>query len=189
MNNNLAFKESDQAILVVDSPAINYSKAEEYWIKLFSMAKKRIRLSTPYFSITEALWKQIFIAIKCGVEVEIFFPGLPDKKIVYNVGIKELKELEEKGVKIYLYNDHFLHSKFGTIDENIGWMGTNNFDSRSMFAQYETMDIISGQSVKKLNEIFDNYKRKSTLLSSTKLGNVKYGRIKKIIYKIIKPLI
>ncbi|ADE19613.1 phospholipase D-like domain-containing protein [Mycoplasma crocodyli] len=181
--------KTDDAFLVFDSPVLNYSRAENYWIKLFSEAKKSIKISTPYFSVTESLWKQLFIAIKCGIEVEIYFPDLPDKKLVHAVGIRTLKDLSDLGAKIYFYKDHFLHSKFGIIDDNIAWMGTNNFDSRSMFAQYETMDIVSGNSVVKLNKIFDEYKYRSELFQNSKYSKIKYSKIKKIFYKLIKPLI
>ncbi|MBN4084495.1 phospholipase D-like domain-containing protein [Mycoplasma sp. CSL10166] len=155
-------KGQNESILIFDSPSCDYSNAERVWIKLFSQAKKSIKIATPYFSITEAMFKEIVLALKNNIDVTIFFPGLPDKKLVYKVGLWQIKQLVELGMKVKIYNDHFLHSKSGVIDDEIAWVGTSNLDARSMFSQYETMDIISGPSVKSIIYIFNEYKKNST---------------------------
>lgn len=176
-------------LFVSDSPSFEESEAEFYWLKMFAMAKKSIKIATPYFSITSALNKQIILALKSGVDVEIFIPGLPDKKMVYKITLNQLNELRKYGLKIWIYKDHFLHSKMGLIDNEITWMGTNNMDSRSMFSQYETMDIIAGEATKQINQIFEKYRENCIEISN--LGNLtgEYNVIEKFIFDLTKPLI
>ncbi|QKT05336.1 phosphatidylserine/phosphatidylglycerophosphate/cardiolipin synthase family protein [Mycoplasma sp. OR1901] len=167
VNNYISkFKEDEkgenQSILVFDSPSWDYSNAERVWIKLFSQAKKSIKIATPYFSITEAMYKQIILALKNNVDVTIFFPGLPDKKLVYKVGLWQIKQLVQLGMKVQIYDNHFLHSKSGIIDDKIAWVGTSNLDARSMFSQYETMDIIVGPAIKNVIHLFEQYNNNST---------------------------
>ncbi|UWW01453.1 phospholipase D-like domain-containing protein [Mycoplasmopsis felis] len=110
-----------------------------------SNAKKSIKISTPYFSVSEAIYKQIILALKSGVDITVFIPGLPDKKLVYQISIWQLRKLMKYGLKVRVYNEHFLHSKLGVVDDQLStWVGTNNMDSRSMYSQYETMDVITG---------------------------------------------
>lgn len=187
--NNNQNEPKTTALLIYDTPLIKYSNAENTWIKLFAAAKKKIQISTPYFSVTDSLKKQIISALYSGVEVEIFLPGFPDKKMVYQVSLNEVSELINFGLKVYIYNDHFLHSKVGLVDDKIAWFGTSNMDARSMFAQYETTDLIEGESVKEIKKVFDNYKEKCVEFTNFKKYNSNKNIIKKLFYKLLKPLI
>ncbi|WP_426461568.1 phospholipase D-like domain-containing protein [Mycoplasma hafezii] len=177
------------ALLVVDSPSFDYSNSEYYWLKLFSEARQSIKISTPYFAITNSLEKQIILALKSGVDVTVYIPGLPDKKLVYQVTLKQLKYLMQYGLKVKIYNNCFLHSKAGIIDDKYAWVGTNNLDSRSMFSQYETMDVFEGQAVTKLNEIFEIYSQNCTdfkEMSELEKNKTAFGRF---LANWTKPLI
>lgn len=187
--NNDDCKSDNRALLIYDTPLIKYSNVENAWVKLFANAKKKIQISTPYFSITESLRKQIISALYSGVEVEIFLPGFPDKKVVYQVSLNEISELMSFGLKVYIYKDHFLHSKIGLVDDKIAWFGTSNMDARSMFAQYETTDIIEGKSVNEIKKVFQDYKNKSIEFTNYNKFNSNKNIIKKLFYKLLKPLI
>ncbi|WAM02900.1 phospholipase D-like domain-containing protein [Mycoplasmopsis felis] len=88
-------------------------------LKLISNAKKSIKISTPYFSVSEAIYKQIILALKSGVDITVFIPGLPDKKLVYQISIWQLRKLMKYGLKVRVYNEHFLHSKLGVVDDQL----------------------------------------------------------------------
>ncbi|QNM93778.1 PLDc N-terminal domain-containing protein [Mycoplasma sp. Pen4] len=179
----------NKSILVTESPSFDHSEAELFWIKMISSAKKSIKIATPYFSVTSALKKQIILALKCGVDVTIYFPGFPDKKTVHKIGIYQLKELTKYGLKIKIYKDHFLHTKCGLIDDKIAWIGTNNLDSRSMFQQYETMDIVEGETVKDIQGIFDLYDQHCVFMEKVPQLCKKPNVIEKFLYDLVKPLI
>ncbi|WLP85729.1 phospholipase D-like domain-containing protein [Mycoplasma seminis] len=180
---------NNSALLVTDSPSYDYSEAELFFLKMIPNAKESIQIATPYFSITRALEKQIILALKSGVKVTIFFPGLPDKKLVYKIGLYQLSKLMEYGLEVKIYQDHFIHTKAGLIDNKHGWVGTNNWDSRSMFSQYETMDVFTGPAVDKLSEIFQNYENQSENVENLPQIHKKLNLIEKFLYDIIKPLI
>ncbi|TNK81804.1 cardiolipin synthetase [Mycoplasmopsis pullorum] len=176
-------------ILIDDSPNLTYSESEMYWLKLFANAQKSIKIVTPYFSITDALWKQLIIGAKSMLDIEIYIPGLPDKKFIYNITLNQLKSLSKYGVKVYIMENHFLHTKLGIVDDEIAWFGTNNFDSRSMFAQYEIMNLVSGEIVSELIEIVNDYKSKSIPLEQHKFYDKKTTSLVKVIYNLAKPLV
>lgn len=192
LKNNMESFENEYenyALLVTDSPALPYSEAESYWLKIFASAKRKIKISTPYFSISNSLIKQIIIAIKSGVEVEIYYPGISDNFLAYAIGLEELKWLSQHGAKIYTFKNHFLHTKMGLVDGEIAWFGSSNFDSRSMYAQYETMDLVSGKVVLEIKKLFNEYKQKSILMTEIELYTKKISKIRKLFFKLLKPLI
>ncbi|MEI2461822.1 phospholipase D-like domain-containing protein [Mycoplasmopsis felis] len=177
------------SILVVDSPSYSHSSSEYTWLKLISNAKKSIKISTPYFSVSEAIYKQIILALKSGVDITVFIPGLPDKKLVYQISIWQLRKLMKYGLKVRVYNEHFLHSKLGVVDHQLGWVGTNNMDSRSMYSQYETMDVITGSAVNSIIEIFQLYNSKSTDIQDNYNLMKKYNSFENFFFSWMKLLI
>ncbi|PPJ44372.1 cardiolipin synthetase, partial [Rhizobium sp. KAs_5_22] len=76
-------------------------------MKLFNAAKKSIKIATPYFAITEALKKSLILALKNKIDITVYFPGLPDKKIIHKISLSQLKELQQYGLKVQIYQDVF----------------------------------------------------------------------------------
>ncbi|QZE12303.1 phospholipase D-like domain-containing protein [Mycoplasma sp. Ms02] len=181
----------DQALLVSETPVNDFSNTESHWLKLIASAKSTLKIVTPYFSISDPLWKQLYIAIKSGVKVDVYIPGLPDKEFVYKITLNEVRELQKLGMNVHVYKDHFIHSKVGIIDEKIAWTGSVNFDFRSMYTQYENMDLFTGESVNDIVHIVNKYEQKCVSLEEfDKLENMKEsGRFSKLLIKIFKPLV
>ncbi|TDV23052.1 cardiolipin synthase [Mycoplasmopsis mustelae] len=182
-------QHKNHSVLVSESPSFPHSQSEFTWIKLLSQAKRSIKIASPYFSASDALYREIIVALRSGVEVIVYFPGLPDKKIVHQIGIWQLKKLMQHGLKVQIYQGHFLHSKIGVIDDQIAWAGTNNFDSRSMNSQYETMDIIYGRDVMQIVNIFKEYDRFCIDLQSHPTLNKEYNFFENFFFSWLKHLI
>lgn len=86
-----------------------------------------------------------------GVDVRIITPHIGDKKIVHLTTRSFYNELIEAGVKIYEYKKGFIHAKTVLSDDNIGVVGTINFDYRSLVHHYE--DAIFMYNTNSLNDI------------------------------------
>lgn len=93
------------------------------------------------------------------------------------------------GLKVRVYNEHFLHSKLGVVDDQLGWVGTNNMDSRSMYSQYETMDVITGSAVNSIIEIFQLYNSKSSDIQDNYNLMKKYNSFENFFFSWMKLLI
>ncbi|UUM19019.1 phospholipase D-like domain-containing protein [Mycoplasma sp. 1018B] len=186
---NLTNNEINNAnsILTTDSPVYDSSYLEYNLLGLITKAKKTIKIVTPYFSVPDSLFNALKIMLFSNVEIEVYFPGYADKQLIWNSSINSLIKLEEYGLKIYLYKDTFIHSKCGLIDDEIAFFGSSNMDMRSMYAQYELMDIITGSAVIDLKNIIENYKSKSVLFNK-KIHMTKQTPIKKIFYDLIRPI-
>ena len=81
--------------------------------------------------------RELGLAAKRGVDVRVFTPGIPDKKIIYGVTRSYYSGLVRQGVRIYEYTPGFLHAKQMLCDEDTATVGTINMDYRSLYHHFE----------------------------------------------------
>ncbi|MBQ1351632.1 MAG: cardiolipin synthase, partial [Oscillospiraceae bacterium] len=96
-----------------------------------------IYINTPYLNPDNELMTALITSAKCGVDVRIVVPHIPDKKFVHALTKSYYPVLVEAGVKIYEYTPGFMHAKTIVIDQECGMVGTINLDYRSLFLHYE----------------------------------------------------
>ena len=96
----------------------------------------------------------IILASKRGVDVRIVIPGIPDKKIVYELTNSYVKNLVEAGIKVYTYTPGFIHSKIFVSDDNKSTVGTINLDYRSLYLHFENGIYL--EDVKEIEDILED---------------------------------
>lgn len=96
-------------------------------------------MATPYLIISDEMTRELGLAAKRGVDVRVFTPGIPDKKIIYGVTRSYYSGLVRQGVRIYEYTPGFLHAKQMLCDEDTATVGTINMDYRSLYHHFETV--------------------------------------------------
>lgn len=106
-------------------------------LNLINQARKKIYISTPYFVPDYQIMNALLIAHKRGVDVRIIIPGVPDKKIVYLITRANCAELVKQGIKVTRYKDAFVHAKSLLVDDEVGIIGSINFDFRSFVHNFE----------------------------------------------------
>ncbi len=74
-----------------------------------------------------------------------------------------MRELEDMGIHVALYEGKMLHAKAIMIDEEGVMLGTVNFDNRSLFLNYEIVTIAYSEQL--INDV-DNW-MKSLLRNTT----------------------
>ena len=110
---------------------------EQTYINMLNYAKDRVFISTPYLIPTYSLIDAMRNAAKRGVEVNLILPGIPDKKMVYSISKSHFRYLLDSGVNIYLYTPGFNHMKAMSVDCKMAFVGTINFDFRSLVHHFE----------------------------------------------------
>ncbi len=129
--------------LVKSGPDSEFPAIMQGVLKMITMAKKNIYITTPYFVPTESVMEALKMAVLSGVDVRILFPGRYDHALVYLASKTYLSELVHCGAKAYFYSkDSFIHSKVMTIDGKIATIGTANMDIRSYELNYEINAVI-----------------------------------------------
>lgn len=140
-----------------DGPTNRKNATYELFLSMIHNAKKSICISTPYFIIDSEFISAIVQAINSGVEVNLLIPGTPDKKMVYQVTQAHLKKILEAGGNVYEYTPGFNHAKNIIVDGKYAFIGTTNFDYRSLFLHFECGNLlINTDSIKEMQKDFDD---------------------------------
>ena len=128
-------------------PDEDWEQIKYGYLKMISSAKQSIYIQSPYFIPDQAFIDAIKIAALGGVEVNIMIPNKPDHPFVYWATLKNAASLLSAGVKIYHYDNGFLHSKTLIIDDEIASVGTANMDNRSFTLNFEVNAFIYDEAI------------------------------------------
>jgi cardiolipin synthase len=120
-----------------DSPLDHEYLGENVYLNMLHQAKRYVYIMTPYLIIDSAMRSALTLAAKRGVDVRLITPGIPDKKVVWDLTRSHYPELLSAGVKVYEYTPGFLHSKVCVCDDELAVVGTINFDYRSLYLHFE----------------------------------------------------
>ena len=120
-----------------DSPLDEEYLGENVYLNVIKNAKRYIYFGTPYLIISDEMTRELGLAAKRGIDVRIVTPGIPDKKMVYQVTRSHYAALAAQGVRIYEYTPGFLHEKQCVSDDDTATVGTINMDWRSLYLHFE----------------------------------------------------
>lgn len=161
------------------------------YVKMINSAKKSILIQTPYFIPDASVFESIKIAAMSGVDVKIMIPCKPDHPFVYWATYWYCGGLLQYGVKIYTYENGFMHAKTLVIDGTVSSVGTANFDVRSFRLNFECNALIYDTMVSSmLQNIFTedlNYSLELTRELYLERGII--IRIKESICRLLAPLL
>lgn len=159
--------------LVKSGPDSEYPGIMQGILKMITMAKKNIYITTPYFVPTESIMEALKVAILGGIDVRILFPGRYDHMIVYNASKTYLAEIIKCGGRVFYYRpDSFIHAKVMTIDGMISTVGTANMDIRSYELNYEINGVIYDDEITiGLDEMFFRDIKESREITQSDIDN------------------
>lgn len=120
-----------------DGPDNKNNPATNVYMQMINMAKDYVYIMTPYIALDNEFIGCLINSARCGVDVRIILPHIPDKKIVHSVTHSFYSILLEAGVKIYEYGPGFIHSKTIVVDDELAIVGTINLDYRALYYHYE----------------------------------------------------
>ena len=106
-------------------------------------AQERIWIASPYFVPDEATMAALQLAGLRGVDVRILIPEQADHLMVYLAAFSYFHEATQTGVKLYKYQDGFLHQKTMLVDQEVSAIGTANFDNRSFRLNFEITAFVA----------------------------------------------
>lgn len=127
-----------------DSPVDNESVAKNVYLDLIGQATRTLWITTPYLILDNATLTALHLAAKRGVDVRIYTPGIPDKKLIYQLSRSYFEPLIHSGVKVYTFTPGFLHAKNWLVDGKIGVVGSINLDYRSLYLHFECAAVLYG---------------------------------------------
>lgn len=130
-----------------DSPFDHENIGEQVYFHLLNHAKKYVHIMTPYLILDNEMVTNLTYTAKCGIEVIIIMPYIPDKWYAFAVAKTYYEELIEAGVQIYEYTPGFVHAKVFVSDNDTATVGTINLDYRSLYHHFECGTFIYNNPV------------------------------------------
>ncbi len=108
------------------------------YLAMISNAKERLYICTPYLVPDDSTSAALKNAAMSGVDVRILIPDKKDHIFLYWNNLTFSNDLMEAGVRIYMYNDGFIHEKMVLMDDCCCSVGSANLDNRSLALNFET---------------------------------------------------
>ena len=110
------------------------------YMKIINNARKYVYIQTPYLVPDEPILEALRISALSGVDVRIIVPDKPDHFFMEWVLSANIANLIDYGVKIYRYNNGFIHSKTIVSDDIVSSIGTANMDNSCLL--YTSIQVL-----------------------------------------------
>lgn len=136
------------ALQVVPSgPDMRSDALYETLLSAIHSAVQRVWIVTPYFVPDETILRALIIAKHKGIDVKLITPQTSDHWIADIGRSSYMREFEENGIEVLLYNGNMLHTKALLFDDYAVMLGSVNIDNRSLFLNYEVVSFVYSTSV------------------------------------------
>ncbi|XIF20614.1 MAG: cardiolipin synthase [Acetilactobacillus jinshanensis] len=141
--------------IVSSGPDTDKQQIKYGYIKMIQMAQNRCWIQTPYLIPDDSVMDALRMAVMSGVDVRIMMPCKPDHPFVYRATQYYADWLAHEGVKIYYYENGFMHAKTVVIDDGLSSVGSANFDFRSFKLNFEINAFIYDKKInQQLTDIY-----------------------------------
>ena len=117
------------------------------YVRILNEAKDYVYMQSPYFMPTEPVMFAMQTAALSGVEVCLMIPRTTDSLFLDWASRSFVDEAIAGGVKVYLYEAGFLHSKILVSDDMLCSCGSTNVDFRSFENNLEANVFIYDKSM------------------------------------------
>ncbi len=161
------------------------------YIKYINEAKKRVWLQSPYLVPDDSMIAALRMAAAAGVDVRIMIPCMPDHPFIYRATQYYAKLLHGYGVKIYVYQNGFLHAKTMLVDDDLSTVGSANQDFRSYGLNFEVNTFMyDGDINQQLADIYLDDIEHSELLTDNIIASWSHWlRFKQMFSRLLSPVL
>lgn len=140
---------------VTSSPDTDWENIMQGLFMILSNAKKYAYIQTPYFLPNESLLTALQTAALSGVDVRLMVPEKSDTWVALKGMQSYLAEIMEAGVKVYFYQEGFMHAKTMISDDIVSTVGSTNLDYRSFVLNFEVNAFVYNEAFcKEMKEVF-----------------------------------
>ena len=133
--------------IVSSGPDTDYPNILQQYLYILYQAKEYVYIVNPYLVPDATLSLALKTVALSGIDVRILLPEKSDSWMVQWTVRSYLGRFLEAGVKIYLYQTGFIHSKVIISDDSVCSIGTANLDVRSLEQNFEVNALIYDKEV------------------------------------------
>lgn len=143
---------SSVARAVTSGPDADVEKIEQVILQALACARKTVRFVTPYFLPDELVTGALAQAATRGITVDIIIPRVSDHPFIDWATRAHLDPLLRAGVRVWLDEPPFDHSKAMVVDDIWCFVGSANWDMRSFRLNFElNVEIIDAELAAELD--------------------------------------
>jgi len=178
--------------IVTSSPISQWPDMMQGYVRILLEAKQYVYIETPYFLPTEPVLLAMRTAALTGIDVRVMIPYKTDAKLVEGASRSYVHEIVSAGVKVYLYQKGFNHSKLLVSDDSLCTVGSANVDFRSFENNFEGNAFIYDSAMAlRIKEVFMNDVANSVLLDDVENLNHRpfYQRLWESLVRLLSPLL
>ncbi|WP_277673470.1 cardiolipin synthase [Piscibacillus halophilus] len=177
--------------MITSGPDNQWETIKKLYFSMIISAKKSIWIASPYFIPDEDILTAMKVASLSGVDVRLLMPKRPDKRIVFHASRSYFPELMEAGIRIFEYEQGFMHSKVVIVDHELASIGTSNMDMRSFHLNFEVNAFLfRTESTNKLVADFKEDFLKSKEIDPKEFKNRSiFIRVMESLFRLLSPLL
>lgn len=124
------------------------TELEKLYYAAIVSARQRIWITTGYFVPRQAFVDVLCSAVARGIDVRILVNGPHShREVARQAGHTSFEELLRRGVRIFEYQQTYMHAKTLVVDDSWSSIGTNNFNNRSLALNDEITLSTSDEAV------------------------------------------
>ncbi len=152
-------------------------------------AQKSVKIMTPYFIPDQTLMTSLHTVSLRGVSVEIIIPEHSNIPFIDWVMEANFSKIIEHGIQIYKNTRPFDHSKIVIIDDLWSFIGSTNWDARSLEFNFEiNLECFDYSLNAELAELFILKKQNVTPVIKSELDNLPtYKKIRNNLFRLFSP--
>ncbi len=128
--------------IAASGPDYDWESIAQAYLAIISNAREKLFIVTPYLMPPPPLLLALKTAALSGVDVRIIIPEKSDAVLSKWCSFSYVEELLEAGIRIFFFQNGFIHSKYLLADNIIASVGTSNFDFRSFETNFEANAFI-----------------------------------------------
>ncbi|MFZ1954098.1 MAG: cardiolipin synthase [Desulfobacterales bacterium] len=134
----------DQKVAIVNTgPADAMANCSALYATIVHTARQRLWMTSPYFVPDDVMVRALQAAAIRGVDVRILLPGKADHRFVELASFTYYSEMMNCGVRLFRYQDRFLHQKVLLVDECLAGVSTVNLDNRALYLNFEATALVA----------------------------------------------
>ncbi|OVE75512.1 cardiolipin synthase [bacterium F11] len=151
---------------IKDGPDENFEKCRWVMLGALTNAVKSIKVVTPYFVPDQTLITTLNLAAMSGIRVDIVLPQINNQLMVKWASMAMLWQVLEKGCHVWITPPPFDHSKLMVVDGGWSFIGSTNWDERSLRLNFElNVECYDEELAKSIDHIIEEKIKKAKQLT------------------------
>ncbi|REG84347.1 cardiolipin synthase [Marinomonas pollencensis] len=177
------------ARVVQDGPDEYHNRIRWTLINALVCAQKSVKIITPYFIPDQTLMTSLHAAALRGVAVDIIIPARSNIPFIDWVMEANFSRIIEHGIRIYKNSRPFDHSKIVLIDDVWSFIGSTNWDARSLEFNFEiNLECFDSNLNAQLTQLFKDKQKNAEPVRAEEVNQLAlYKKIRNNLFRLFSP--